>query len=59
MFIGLNIIGLKYDSSNREEGMTLLARNFIVSAALAFSDLLSFTISLYIALAILTNKSER
>lgn len=38
--------------------MTLLARNFIVSAALAFSDLLSFTISLYIALAILTTNQS-
>lgn len=34
--------------------MTLLARNFIVSAALALSDLFSFTLSLYIVLFLIS-----
>ncbi|HBV3540298.1 TPA: UDP-phosphate galactose phosphotransferase, partial [Klebsiella pneumoniae] len=34
--------------------MTLLARNFLVSSSLAFSDLFGFTISMYIALGIMS-----
>ena len=38
----------------REGNMTLLVRNFIVSIALAISDLFSFVISLYLAIGVLS-----